>query len=87
MIYEHKGISVYKSCKNKCIEKMIDEAINKNTINDIEPKPNLYNFWYSQIDVKRYSEKLGRHIEKRNGNDFSKRWEYCPFCGEKLIEK
>ena len=86
-LYEYKNVYLTKSCKNHCFEKIIDEAIDKNTIEDVKPILNLYHFWYSTVEVKRYSKKLDRHTEKRTGHDISKRWIYCPFCGEKLIER
>ncbi|HHV98586.1 MAG TPA: hypothetical protein GXX36_03275 [Clostridiaceae bacterium] len=82
---EYKGTYLSVHCKNKCFEKMIDEIISQNIVEGIEPKVRSDgHIGYSGFTALRYSKALKRHVSKSTGHYLSKRWKYCPMCGEKL---
>jgi len=82
---EYRGVYLSVQCKNKCFEKIIDEAISQNIVEEIEPKiREISSIGYVEFSILRYSKVLKRHSKRSNGNYLSKRWKYCPICGEKL---
>lgn len=72
-------------CKNRCFEKLMDEAMAEHAVDGIEPKIKAsYSIGSSGFDIYEWSRRLQRHSKRIQGNYISKKWAYCPFCGERL---
>ncbi len=81
---EYKGVYIAVKCKNRCFEKIIDEAIAEHSIDGVAPKVRAESTGSSCFAIYEWSRRLQRHLRRSMGKYVSKRWVYCPFCGEKL---
>lgn len=82
----YRGIELWTGdCPNGCFHKLIDRAIEENSIAGIEPKvAEVPGFGMVGFEIRRYSAKLKRHTETVNGHYAYAHWTHCPICGERL---
>jgi len=77
-----KGAYVMK-CPNHCSEKIVDQLVERNTVQGNPPRICTVHFGIAYEAVP-WSARLRRYPEKSTKAYATETMRYCPICGEKL---
>lgn len=84
---EYKSPSWRADCPNGCFRKLWEQAVAENRIDGHDPVLEWgAHSYYSVLEIKRWSHRLGRHSRRANGHYLVVHFAYCPHCGERLQE-
>lgn len=82
---KYREVDLPVRCPNGCFEKLIDQGMDANCIDGIDPKMYSYHIGSTSFEIRRWSRKLQRHSHRAQGHYVSLAWSRCPYCGSKLI--
>lgn len=87
MSYDYRGAIIPGYCENRCFERLVDQAIATNRVEETEPLFRSYHNGRTSFEILRWSKKLKRYQTRPQGNYIHLDWAYCPHCGMKLTQK